>query len=70
MTRSVEVGKACCKRPAIATMDYVKHSPANWNCGEPRINRVCTTCWTHWFGEPNEVKQFTRAEWDRLLEAA
>lgn len=62
---------ACCKRPAVATMDYLKWSP-NRLIGmdsEPRVNRCCTTCWTHWFGHPNAVKQYTRAEWNEYVAA-
>jgi len=56
-----------CAKPAISIMDYVKHSPDNWSVGEPRVNRVCTRCWAHWFGPPDTVRFFTSAEWDKQL---
>lgn len=58
-----------CARPAIATMDYMKHSPDNWNQPEPRINRVCSRCWTHWFGPPEAVQMFISKEWDAYVAA-
>lgn len=58
----------CCKRPSIANMDYVKHSPES--DPEPRVNRVCMRCWTHWFGPTDAVEKFTKREWDAQLEAA
>lgn len=61
---------ACdCARPSVAVMDYRKCTPTNWNGGTVRVNRVCTNCWSHWFGPIGKVKQLTKAKWDRLLNA-
>lgn len=60
----------CCKRPSIARMDYTKHTPRDIGAGydeSPRINRVCTHCYTHWFGHPSEVKTYTRQQWDSWI---
>lgn len=59
----------CCAKPAIQTMDYVRHAPGDWDNPEPRVNRVCIRCWAHWFGPPEAVRQFTRAEWDAYVSA-
>lgn len=53
-----------CAKPAIQTMDYAKVSPADWDKPEPRVNRVCSKCWSHWFGPPAAVKFFTKSQWD------
>jgi hypothetical protein len=60
----------CCAKPAVATMDYVKHTPRANGPGHttsPRVNRCCTNCWAHWFGPPNRVTQYTSKQWDALL---
>jgi hypothetical protein len=39
--------------------------------GEPqveKINRICLNCYTHWAGTAGEEIQYTRKEWDALLE--
>lgn len=62
-----------CPTPSICVMDYDKVSPSpkgHWTQPEPRINRVCTKCWTHWFGPPNRVRQFTRVQWDEYMRTA
>lgn len=56
----------CCKLPAIAVMDYMKYSGSNVE-GSPRINRVCTKCFTHWFGHSGHLKKYRRQEWDALM---
>jgi hypothetical protein len=64
---------ACCAKPAICTMDYDKFSPSSkghWTTPKRMVNRVCTHCWTHWFGPESKVRQFTRAQWDKWINAA
>lgn len=68
-TVSTELQPCKCARPAIQTMDYNKVSPADWDNPEPRINRVCSKCWSHWFGAPGAVKFFTKSEWDKQVAA-
>ena len=58
----------CCDRPQVETMDYWKASPADWDHPEKRINRVCSRCWTHWFGPVDAVRRYTREEWDEWIE--
>lgn len=63
--------KKCCAKPSIHTMDY--KWPMFAKLDEPvvtKINRVCVHCYAHWFGEEGSVKQYTRAEWDALLQAS
>lgn len=57
-----------CPKPAIQTMDYPKMILDEPGRTERRINRVCSRCWSHWFGPPNAVKLFTKREWDAWIE--
>jgi len=59
----------CCKRPAIAVMDYKKPTNMSWTVFEQMVNRCCTHCYAHWFGTQHNVKQYTRAEWDEYIGA-
>lgn len=58
---------ACCAKPSIAILDYTNYTLDR----EPslRINRVCTKCWTHWFGKPHRIRKYKRAAWDALVQA-
>jgi cytochrome c5 len=38
--------------------------------GERVVNRVCLRCRMHWHGVDGAVREYTRAEWDRVLEEA
>ena len=59
---------ACCARPTIANMDYVR----GWRDESERmVNRCCTRCWTHWAGpEAGEVKSYSSKEWDKHISNA
>ena len=58
----------CCERPAVSSLDHtVFHADRTT---EERVNRICLVCRTHWYGPPEAVKQYTRAEWDELMESA
>jgi hypothetical protein len=59
----VASGSTCCVRPSVVTMDYTAD-------GVRKTNRCCTKCYTHWFGAPGEVREYTRKEWDGLMETA
>lgn len=50
-------------------MDYNRHDPHDWHHPKPRVNRVCTHCWTHWFGPPDAVNRYTKKEWDEFINA-
>ena len=70
---SAHLSPCKCARPAICTLDYDKYSPSargHWSDPEPRINRVCTKCWTHWFGPEGSVRVYTRAAWDKWMSSA
>lgn len=62
--------KVCCKRPAIATMDYTRQSPDRKRNGVAMVNRCCTNCWAHWFGPVGSVKTFTSKQWDEYVSRA
>jgi hypothetical protein len=58
----------CCERPAVSSLDHtVSHVDRTV---EERVNRICLMCGAHWYGPPEAVKQYTRAEWDELMESA
>lgn len=58
----------CCPKPALVCMDHVLMSPFD-NSRRGRVNRVCLSCWRHWYGDPEAVWTFTNEEWDARLEA-
>lgn len=65
----VRLNTCGCNRPSIAVMDYQKPTNARWTKFAPYVNRVCLTCYAHWFGPVRAVKQFTRKEWDAYVGA-
>ena len=72
MKTQYKIKTGCCAKPAIVTMDYTKATPSKVGpfIVSPRVNRVCTHCWTHWFGPLKAVKRYTSAQWDKWLAAA
>lgn len=59
----------CCDRQSLAIMDH--KWPLFVNNDEGRIvkvNRMCMRCYTHWAGNEGDVKKFTKAEWNALIE--
>lgn len=59
---------ACCAHPSIANMDHVTGHIRPYR---PIVNRVCTRCWTHWYGDDGvAVVEFTRKAWDRWMNGA
>ncbi len=61
---------SCCARPSIQPMDYKFPIFANPDEQVTKINRICLRCFAHWFGVDGDVKQYTRKEWDELMEHA
>lgn len=57
----------CCTKPAIANMDHFKGSSAD---SRKMLNRCCTRCWTHWYGEGTAVKEYSKKEWDHWISQA
>ena len=53
----------CCARQSIAVMDY-KWPIFDEATNKIKVNRICLRCYTHWFGFADNVKQYTRKEWD------
>jgi hypothetical protein len=58
-----------CKRPAIANMDHVLFDAEDGSRRE-MVNRCCLHCGQHWAGEKGDVREYTRKEWDDLLNKA
>jgi len=48
-----------CQKPSIVVMDYIN--------GTRMVNRMCTTCGQHWHGPDGDVKEYTRAEWEKWV---
>lgn len=58
----------CCAKQSIANMDHVSfNSMFNSKEKEMMVNRMCMNCYTHWAGLVDSVKQYTRKEWDALM---
>ena len=57
---------ACCARPAVANMDHLRPPWPGDRDAEPErmVNRCCTHCWTHWYGQEGAVRRYSRQEWD------
>ena len=62
----------CCKKPSVANMDHVKAVPSEkgfWDTTQ-MVNRCCTHCYKHWYGPTENVKEYTRKEWDAWIASA
>lgn len=57
---------SCCQRPALMNMDHNKGDALD---PQPTVNRMCQRCGTHWYGPAGSVTEYTRAEWDRWINA-
>ena len=56
-----------CVNPSIATMDHIK----GYRDEQAFIvNRCCTKCFMHWYGEEGNVKSFSKNEWDKWINSA
>ena len=59
----------CCNRPSITTMHEFKtviNADGRYE-KESCINRLCTNCYTHWYGHPDSLKTYTKSEWDEMV---
>ena len=50
-----------CPKPSILVMNYTKQY------GTRVTNKICTSCGYHWHGSDGDVREYTRAEWDRWI---
>lgn len=55
-----------CKRPSIVNMDHM----LGWHPDiRPIVNRICLTCYTHWYGDAEmAVFEMPRKTWDGWVE--
>jgi hypothetical protein len=62
----------CCANPAQTNLHEVKHviGDSGSFVAEPCWNRICSRCHTHWYGHPDNLKKYSRAEWDELMSHA
>jgi hypothetical protein len=67
MTETDALQVKCCKRRRITNMDYVHASGKRWETKTPITHRICTSCWTHWFGKSGDVKVMSRDEWNAKI---
>ena len=59
LTPAMDFKAECsCKKPAIVSMGQGSFT-----------NSMCSSCGYHWYGH-GEVKEYTRKEWDALMETA
>lgn len=54
-----------CEHPNVINMDY-KKPPFGINT-RVIADRACRNCGHRWHGPINEIKEYTRAEWDVLM---
>lgn len=57
-----------CRKPNICNMDHPKGSTPGEL--EKYVNRICVTCYRHWYGPVGAVKEYSRADWDALMATA
>ena len=59
----------CCANPAQTNLHEVKHviSKEGRYVAEPCWNRICTRCYTHWYGHPESLKKYIRQQWDEMI---
>lgn len=59
-----------CEHPDIAIMDHTR----GWSSDESgithHVNRLCCKCYQHWAGPVGDVTEYTRAEWEALLNSS
>lgn len=61
----------CCDRPAQSNMHEVKHEIVDGRyVATPCWNRICSNCYTHWYGHPDSLKKYSRKEWDLMMDKA
>ena len=61
----------CCIKPSQTNMHEIQYNFVE-NSYKPTIcwNRICLTCYTHWYGSPNNLKKYTKKEWDNYINAS
>ena len=66
------VSETCCSRQSIANLDHKKwtHNSIDPNETEWVVNRVCIHCYRHWYGPENNVKVYSKSEWDKWMDEA
>lgn len=57
-----------CEHKDIANMDFTRGGWPDYPA-EQHVNRCCRKCWQHWAGPVGAVNEYTKAEWDALLDA-
>jgi hypothetical protein len=59
----------CCKNPAQYNMHEFRYEIVDGKYAAiPCWNRICTNCFTHWYGHPDNLKRYTKQEWDKMIE--
>jgi hypothetical protein len=62
----------CCAKPAQHNLHEKKHELNEQGRYVAALcwNRLCSSCYTHWYGHPDNLKRYTRQEWDALINTA
>lgn len=63
----VKIPSVCCKSYVVAIFDYRVADADRAARGEKIVNRMCLKCYRHWHGELDKVREYTRVEWDALM---
>jgi len=68
-TNSLITSMECCKNPAQYNMHEFRYEIVDGRYAAiPCWNRICTNCFTHWYGHPDNLKRYTGKEWDKMIE--
>ena len=61
----------CCDKPAQTNLHEVKYEIVDGRyVAVPCWNRVCTRCFTHWHGSPDNLKKYSSKEWGVMMNTA
>jgi hypothetical protein len=69
---TAKIDMNCCKNPAQYNMQEYKYTIGNDGTfyKVPCLNRICTNCYTHWYGPPENLIKYSRNEWDKMINKA
>lgn len=58
----------CCDNPSQTNLHEFRYELVDGRYLKiPFLNRVCTRCYTHWYGNPDSLKKYSKKEWDEMI---
>lgn len=58
----------CCSKQSIVTLHELRYEILDSRyVKKPFLNKVCCNCYSHWYGEPDSLKKYSRNEWDEMI---